>query len=177
MPALGPLSISKERFSSSLANSSTFQAMVGAADATAARNRIYNDVVPELDYAKKYTKDELETLRPYAMVSIPDGQGVFRLFRTGRGLTDGYVDNGTVHCQIARDIPPALVDLPEQAEEDFYNVIGQIFVDLVNASNGDGNLDINDISLNWIMLSDPKNRATQGMFQVADFQVGWGLAG
>lgn len=105
-----------------LANCSAFQSLVAAADALGAAGKIYHDAlpVPETD---QYTADELDQLRPLALVYTREDVTGFRYARVGTGISC-WNAAGQICIKIERGI--AGNETPSGADRKFRVIAGQL---------------------------------------------------
>lgn len=163
------LSLSAENMRKTLANSATFQTLVGAASATAALDSIYRWALPKPTSGQQYTLSEIQGLRPYAIISRrgyaakPKGAGA-------------YGESGTFEVELVRDIPEFLWDDAAEILMTWENTVGGIIDDLKALAGTEGNLIIGDITTDdgpW--RNHPGEWPTKGRIQGESIIVDWGL--
>lgn len=166
-------------FRQMLANVDAIQTLFGAANATEALERIYIEALPRPASGDKYTLEELESYRPFALIAIVDGQIMRSDIETvGGQWTHGR--RGAFDLLIERKHPTSGAD----------DVNALAWIDLVDrvrgtadvdnpglielADNGDGYLSIRTVEVAEIWRGDENERQLAGDFQCAVLRVFWG---
>ncbi len=129
----GCISKVEEQLKESLSKSGTFQTLVSAGDAAAAKASIYyEDLADPADNKDSHDADELETYRPYAVVFIEPG-GNFGRREVAVGT---FASFGRVSLLIVRTAENS----PNRGDGDldWLNVVGQILEDLEQLSETAG---------------------------------------
>lgn len=165
-----------------LADSATFRTLVGAADQAAALTHIYRERLPDPAHGDTHTREELEALRPYAVVELVPGQSVLEHEATSGGSFD-FGGRGQVRVTIERDVPAAYIDADDQvdldaAEADWEAVIDGILTDLTALCGGADYLAARQITVaagpyNWHPQYEPK----EGRFQGVVLELSWNDVG
>ena len=113
----GFLSTPVDTLRTMLANSAAFQTWVGAADATAAKARIY-----------PFTIDEGSYTRPYAIVTF--GDGGFSLNNVGTGAADSFQDRGQLRIFFEANVSAGNQGNHADSVYEFTNQIGAVLSDI-----------------------------------------------
>ncbi len=172
--AAGPISLAQEALATSLSASTTFQTLVGAANAAAALAKIHHDeVVATAPAGDEYTKAELQAIRPYALTASAR-QGTLRLQRRATGT---YSDAGKLHLVIVRDITAGeLTAGSSEIIRVWQNQIGQIMDEICAKSD--------DVAASYLIIKDALLVAhwrsheddvpKLGNYLVAEIDIIWG---
>lgn len=161
-----------------LANSAAFQVFVDADDATEAAQRIYHDAVP-LPAAQSYTLDELNELRPYALL-FTDPSGGFRSDKVAMGDSSGdcWNSSGTLIMYLVRTVPAAsegATNPLSDVDTSFRTIIGNVLADLAEMSETAGMLASRSFLVDGPYRNDPVKQKNEGDEQMAIVTIRWGL--
>lgn len=157
-----------------LAACPTFQVMVSAADADQALVAIHHDEVTAPD-GTEYTLDELQTLRPFAVVwTSPEGGG-YQMQKTASGVGSHFMESGELILTLEDDVPEEIKDHPAEVSRRFLNNVGQIVREMADRA-GDDYLNVNRMAI----LNGPRRAhedivPTEGDFQIVTLSIGWGV--
>lgn len=152
-----------------LANCAAFQTFVGAADAAAAANSIYQDALPP-PAADKYTLAELIDLRPYGLVYTLDDSTGFRFTRVGTGV--GCWDaQGVIVIRIERTTPDVE---PAVADASLRTLMGDLVTQIADQCEIAGRLAATSISAMGPHRIADEDVQEQGDLQWFDLHVRWG---
>jgi len=173
--AAGCISLAEEALRKTLAESATFQGLVGAADATEALDSIYVDGLPAPASGDVHTLAELESLRPYAVIFTAERNGLTRIAEAG-GNQLYFNQSGKLSLRLIRDCPDGYGDAPSSAANRTWRTLAGKIMDevgeLAAAANDADMLAITNIALvegpSW---PSPNLAATQGLFQQIEFTV------
>jgi len=159
-----------------LANSSTFQTLVGVANATAAKQSIHRQGLPKPADGRRHTREELEDYRPYAVV-YTDPEDGYQAVADGVN-SDGFAfwETGDLVLRIERDATDEDGDEPTSEDnENWHTTVGQIIDDLKGLAGQGGYLAATAIRLiNGISWNAPNTVHATGLFQSATIAVSWG---
>lgn len=108
-----------------LADCTEFRNLVGATDHASAFARIWHESLPApAGGAERYSLDELEEYRPYAMVFTADLEGATGMRQaTGPG---GWADRGVLRVQLEISTPEDLKDSPTLVDHFIKQTVGRI---------------------------------------------------
>jgi hypothetical protein len=177
--AVAGISISKAALQSQLSKCARFQTFIGGNEA-AALARIKFDALPfPLDengnVKEAYSKEELETARPFAMI-FSDSRRGYSL--NAVGSPTACVEAGTLQIHFEKDISDALRKDPESVNRQWDNDLGQIARQLMDLKATDGMLQIDgQITVQGPFFSMESEQPGQGNFCYALMTVTWGLGG
>lgn len=117
----------------SLAACPAVRTFLGAGDATAAKARIYQDVLPPPTGTKEvHTQADMVALRPYVLLSSEDA---FSKYRQRRRATGCWIGSGSMWVKLARNVPSG--ETPEQAQVSFRTAVAAMIDELAAlADNG-----------------------------------------
>ena len=157
-PPKGTLQLAESHLRNMLSLSGEFQCWTNTRGAEAARARIYYSALPRRPHGETWTREALETLRPYAILHT-------LTFRGDHYATDvryRYIHSGTLIIQLEQTIPAELLaggkglSSEDRAEMHvrFQNTVGRIMDDLENLSGLPGNL-----AFSGIEMTQPWDRA------------------
>lgn len=169
--ATGSLSLSKENLRITLADCATFRTWVGATTAAQALNRIHHEGLPPRTSGEEYTIEELNALRPYALLSTES----FGSRHEAASTSFDYRDSGTIRCRLVQEVPQEIADDHGEIGRRFDNVVGGIMDDLAALSGQGGYLAIEgmDMPEPWTRTEDNR-QATDGDFVQVDLLFEWG---
>lgn len=138
--AAGGISLAEHYAAEMLAASAAFRTLVGAANAAAARQRIYFDALPppEGDQAV-FSADELARYRPFAIVFTPSENS----YRRVREATGTYVESGQIGIHLEANVPGNLGSDDGPLMRSWKNTVGQILDDLEALAYEAGYLAVN----------------------------------
>ena len=108
-----------------LADSTAMRTFLGAANATEAKAKIFQDALPP-PAAEEYTRAEMEALRPYVVLSTEDAFAKYRKVRIATGC---WTSSGSIWAMVTRNVPEG--ETPEQAQQSFRTSIGSIIDELI----------------------------------------------
>jgi hypothetical protein len=157
-----------------LAAGAVWRSWTGAGSAAAAATRVYIEALPLPVDRAEYTPDELERLRPFALI-WPDPSQAFRAVPVGVART---IDGGTMMLTIEDGIETGLIDQFEEAITQFRNRIEGVIADLITAGAGHTAGYLVDPRIETV--ESPHRRgaeveAAQGVFHQATYRVQWGM--
>jgi hypothetical protein len=165
--ATGAIGKSLEALRTSLANVTAWQTWTGSADATAAANKIHliDLPKPEDDESREpYAQEDVESLRPFAIVGLPDNSGGMDSVAEGVAV---YTDSYTLQLEI--EAAPLAGVSEADAEMTFINNLDAILLGLKQNSRIGGYLYIN--SLRVTSLQRPSRTAGQGDYFSALIEI------
>jgi hypothetical protein len=141
----GGLAKAQQNLATTLANCAEWQDWTGAVDATQAENRIHHDALPGPRFGREYTRQELQTFRPYALIWTDEEDG-HRSEKVAEG--GNYArESGTLYIRFAADVPEAIEEQPGEADRRINSRVGTIVQELYAraASTPAGSLAIKNI--------------------------------
>lgn len=169
----GSLSLSQSYLRAMLSECAAFQTWVSAANATEALASIYYEGLPDpADKNVGYTRDELESVRPYAVIFLDEEEG-FLKSHIATGSSYDFEDHGRLKLRLEQDAPDDVGDEPNSdANLRWKNVIGQIIDDLCGLAGTAGNLAFTEIGVDFgPYWGDPKRVPSDGVWQGVDIGV------
>ena len=181
--ASGPIATAKSLLRAMLSGCYAFQNLDGVSrSASVLLDRIYLDALPPpRGQAADYTREQLEDLRPYAIVYMPEERG-FETWHTSGGGRQGFTPRGVLRIILFRAVPEDEQDDPGSADRSFENAVGSIIQSgvtnqpgLVELSGTSTYLQLGWIGLDSIERSHPNQYPTEGDFQAATITVRWGV--
>lgn len=142
--ASGPVSLAQERARLTLADSTTFRTLVGAAGQAAALTCIYHDGLPPPANGSDHSLAELQGYRPFAIVwTHPDNGHV--LARDSGGLGGSHQERGVILIDFEWDVATALADDRQAIALQAHNAIGNIKKEMLALAGEYPYLDIMEI--------------------------------
>jgi hypothetical protein len=171
---VGCISLAEQYLRQTLAASETFRSAVGAGNPAAALAHIYtDDLPPPAGGAATYSRSDLETLRPFAVVWTEEQDG---LRRQADAVSDArnYGGSGRLAVLFEQDVPSQVVNDPPEASRRFKNTLGLIIDEMLAVAGTPDYLDIAAITLRGgPTRSHPDAQATEGDFLAALLSVEW----
>lgn len=164
----------QEVMRATLAASSSFQAMVGAANASAALARIYHDELPApASGGHSHTLVEITALRPCAVVYTQVGQGGWRADREAMG--DGCWNySGVIVVVLMRNVPEADKYDLAKVDTDFRTIAGNVVTDLIALNETAGYLTMDRIDAMGPYRTGMKELESEGDAQSYEIVIAWG---
>lgn len=172
--AAGPISLAREYLRATLADVTAFRTWVGADTQALALARIHTTDLPPPETRNTYSREELEALRPYAIVHTSG----YRTDFTAIGSHHEYIDSGTLILRLQENVPVEIAGNDPEISERWENTLGQIIDGLWGlAGSAAGYSRITAIRMPESYIRAHKTlHATQGDFVVVDLEVDWGNA-
>lgn len=162
----GELSAAIENLRQSVAGSAAFQSLVGAADSAEALQRVHVTALPRPTQGGKFSREELEDLRPYALIYFDENSGV-TFEKDAAGESDEFgTRHGRMHLELARDVPAELANDLSAAELDWIRVVDAIIEDLMDLSGVAGHLSFNRLLTEGPGRNHPNRIPTEGDCQM-----------
>ncbi|MFZ5785121.1 MAG: hypothetical protein ACOY3Y_01655 [Acidobacteriota bacterium] len=170
----GSLSLAQEHLRVMLADAPVFRAWCAAADQAEALAHVYHEGLPAPPDGVEYSRDELESLRPYAVVFTAERAG-FELLLSGIGETWDYNASGRLILRLRENCPEGFGDEPtSEAGLRWKNTLGGIMQDLAELSGGEGYLHVQRVRLEdgpyW---PHPNLIPSEGLWLGADLSIEW----
>lgn len=170
----GPVALAQDALKDMLADCQAFQDLVDAVDSAEAAESIHLRGLPGPDNGKRHTKDELQGYRPYAIIFTHRDDGLQAMADATSADGFDFSVNGRLGIRLERDAGETNGDDPDsQDNEEWENIIGKIWDELMDLAGRGGYLaatDINLVDFNW----NPKaEHESMGIYQGAIFTVGW----
>jgi len=167
----GPLSLPLFHLREMLADSPAFQAFVNAANAAEARERIHYSALPA-QYGETYTVEELNELRPFAMIGIPSEES-YEMTTIAGGGPFNWTDEGQIILYLEWDVADAFQRDRAAADVDAMNTIGAILSEIQDRSGLAGFLCIDRIRLSAIFRTKTEEHNTQGDAYMVELTLNW----
>lgn len=170
--AEGGISLAEENLARTLSDCARFRAWAGANNQAQALKRIYFDALPppEGDRAA-HTRDSIEKLRPFAMISTIPQNGYSR----GRVGTETYAEAGNLIIVLEENVPDNLAADDAAASRRFKNTLGVIIDELLALAYQPTYLAIDQVGLQGPMRCHPDDVEAQGDHQLAFLAVAFGV--
>ncbi len=172
----GPISLAQQNLRLSLADSTAWRSWVDATTQEQALNRIHLIGLPPAD-DDFYTRIELETKRPYAIVAMaPEGGFMQRALASGATRTPG--DSGVLLLTIADDVPQEIESNLAELDMRFLNNVGAVLDDMWDVNGTGGYLAFSEVGV----LLGPyravqEAQSGQGDWVGIDLRFNWGVSG
>ncbi len=168
----GSLSLSKANLKNSLANSATFQAFVGAANATEASARIHNSAWPIPADGVAHTLAECLDIRPCAVIAVNLDEGHSGYISTQE--TDGGFNRmGILTLLIYWTIPDEIKTDINEISTRMENLLGQIMRDIELQVNQADRLDFKTDYIGKIERSKVEDVFNEGDELVGEMVFVW----
>lgn len=167
----GVISKALEYARAMLADCGTFQTLVGAANATEALDSIHYDAPPPPADNDEATQTELETLRPFAVVSTME----YRSRSMAEPL--GFSDSATVYVYVEADIDAADVNDPGEYLMGFRNTIGALVTELKERRATAGFLVFDELTARGPVGSHPDAASGEGSYVWAELNLSYDVGG
>jgi len=170
----GGMSLAQEYLRTALADCSTFQAWVGAADQAEALARIYHEALPAPANGNEYTLAELQAYRPFALIWTSEQNGYSK-----RRLAVGtWAESGRIMIRLEEDVDPQIANDPAEVARRFRNTIGQIIDELCALTDpGAGYLVFHTVTVEAGPIRTEEDEArTLGDAQAVELSVEYGSA-
>lgn len=177
----GSLSIALSNVRATIAAAASWQAWCGAADADAAAERVHYFALPEPASRDGYQPEELDALRPAAVLTFNTPEWMPRAGFTARWTREGheqFVDGGSAYVIVNHAVVAEDGDGNERAHADvmgeFVNLLGTLVDDMLDLADP-------PCLIQSVTLVVEPSRATevqkgmQGDFCQAMLKVDWGL--
>ncbi len=162
--ATNALALAQNHLRVSLADCATFRAWVGATGDDAqqqARDRIHDEGLPEPPLGVVYSLEEIQALRPHAIISTLS----FRSEHDSSGSGFGFAHSGILVLRLEQDVPTDIANDMAEIGRRFTNLVGAIWDELEALSGGGGYLAIESID-----MGEPFGRsAEQDAESIGDF--------
>ena len=120
-----------------LSHSSTWQSWVRASDATEAEASIHLGATPPPADGSQYSNEELRSLWPLAVISLPPDGGGFQAARDGDGTELVWPERGRIVMGIEDAIASHRLRAPGDALVEYLNELGGIMRDMLDLSGTD----------------------------------------
>jgi hypothetical protein len=173
----GP-SLAEDYLAQSLANSAQWQTDTDSADAAEALTHIYFTSLPPSDDGDTFSREELDELRPFAIISTVPMRGGYSWRRIG---AEAWDDSGQLMLTFEYNVPDSMADDNQAIVRWFENRWGKVLrgssgASLTELAHQGGYLAINQIDLDLQGRANEKFYETQGDFMLASFTVSWGVS-
>jgi len=129
--AEGPITLAEGYLAATFAACARFQTLMSAANAAAALARIYIDSLPQPaavngNVPDEYTRAQLETLRPFLLISQPPRKN----YRRSRVATDCYAESGILTAYLEVSVATGDREDLSTAFRKFKNHVGVILTQM-----------------------------------------------
>lgn len=168
-----PLSVAMDALRTLISESLTFRTWVNKATPTLAKADIHVVGLPDPAKSSGYGLQEIQALRPFALLGFPAAGGGLTAQRIGDGTQLTFNEFGRILMAFEDDIDPA--DSHEDAAFKFLNNVGGIINDMVALAGVNGGFWAQAFEMVGLWRSDPDDRSTAGDFYWASFDVPWGV--
>lgn len=179
-PAAGPIATVEERLATSLATCHYFRELVDAVDVSEALESIHYDVLEPPENKETYTTEELDDLRPFAVISTePEAGCVFGHDATSSSFR--FSQSGVLWLHLEKAIDVDDLGNPAEYLRKWKNELGQII------KSGDGNqpgllelagvasyLAIRRVHLLGPFVGDENDEPGKGNYVWASLRIEWG---
>lgn len=160
------------KIATALANSSRFQEIVEAADATIAATKIFGEQVSNPANGHAYTLDELKNMKAYGQVYSADEAPYSRTFAESRIVPSGaaiiWVERLVTEYEQNNEIPLSV-------ERWFKNRIGDLMVQIETYLRETSGLQVRShVVSNGPGLNDSNKWDANGMWQGIELTLEWG---
>lgn len=162
----GSITLVEDAARDTLAASAEFQSMVGAADATEAKDSIYFDSQPE-PAAEAYTKAERESISSHALIwTDPEEDGfVLRSEAVGDSGYEFTDQSGSIKIQLCQAYPDEDRD---EADRLWKNRVGTIVDEMCDLAGTGGYFAFHEVIGEGPFRTDEDDRATDGDWHFYD---------
>ncbi len=169
----GSISLAQEYLRVTLANSARFRTWTDTIESEqGALAKIHHEALPPAaNNAAQHTVAELETYRPYAIVSTDQEAEGFSVVRDAMG---SWKESGKLTLELCEDVPSNLLANLFEARLLFKNTVGVIIDEMRALADQAGKLNFTGIVLAggpWFSSEDVASG--QGVFQWIDLSVVW----
>lgn len=156
-----------------LAACDVFQEFVGAANSTEALERIYHDAFPKPN-GDKYTLEELEAIRPCALIFTPDAQGYITEYDSSLA---GWRARGIVYCVLYRTVPTSIQNEPGEVATTFRVIMSNLINELKDKADAisGGMLAARRMMANGPFRADETQVNELGDEQAYELIIEWGV--
>ena len=168
-----PLSLAMDSLRTLISESATFRTWVNKATPALAKADIHLVGLPDPAKSSGYELDEIQDLRPFALLGFPAAGGGLTASRIGDGTQLTFNESGLLMMAFVDNIDPA--DSHEDAAFKFLNNVGGTFNDMVALAGSNGFLWASTLEMVEVWRSDPDDRSTMGDFYWASINVSWGI--
>ncbi len=179
-PAIGIITTAEEKLGENIAHATRFQTITGSADATEAKQHIYYSSLPDPQDGSAYTKEELQSYRPYAMIWTDENTGL-TMVKTGEQRT--WIGSGSIFAEFGYNADPTKSQA--EIEREWKNILGEMLFqttqpdpfDGIIENAGEGNfLDIRRVVVRQVNHWELEDETEQGAWSEAVIQFDWGVA-
>ena len=166
--ASGSLSLAQTNLATLLANCTAWRTLTGAGDAAEGLGHIWHDALPPPADAHEHALNELETYRPFALISTPPNDG-FETEVIAGGVGLSYTEGGQLEVIIEADVPEDIRTNPAEVMLRFRNHIGDIIDDLRSLAGPGGTAYLN---VSKLMVTEGPYRSNEEQYEKeGDFQT------
>jgi hypothetical protein len=167
----GCIRLPAQTLRTTLAACDAFQSFVDAADADAALLRIHEDGVLPPDDMKEFRVEELNALRPYAIIWTE----TIRFDADAFGVGNEFGGSGSMLIHLAENAPDGVTQASIEVTHQMTNDLGDIMDDLMDLAGTPGYLDITAMTPKELPgWGGEADAAGQGLYIAADLAVDWG---
>jgi hypothetical protein len=139
----------------SLADCTVFRSWAGAGSRADALKRIYiGDPPPPVDNSDTRSREGMESIRPFAVVDIPQSGILFKRAGVGAAMHVSIV-GGALSLLLEQDVPKNLYNEPSEMWIQFWNTVGRICRrDVDDAGTVDGLLDLDPTTDDYLPITE-----------------------
>lgn len=172
--AEGEISLAEDYLASTIAASARFQSLVGAANATAAKERIYFDLLPPPVHGEKHSRPELVALRPCCIVYTDENAGLtFVHDASGVDFSFNFT-GGQINFELIANVPDQYSHDPSAVARWFKNHVGVIVKEMGGYAGKAGYLAIERLEVGNIGRAPVNKVPTYGDYVGVVGTVQWG---
>jgi len=170
----GPIVDAEVLLADTLAASSHFQTLVGAANAAEASERIFHDELPrpEGETDADTLADFLDRL-PFAVLWTNPEEG-FAATAAAGGAHHEFIDSGELVVEVWKRVADADLDDDAAAARAFKREVGLVLTDLMELAGAAGYLAITRLRAAGPWRTHPDDAWTQGQALFARLNISWG---
>ena len=172
--AEGAITLAESYLAASFAACARWQAWCGADDADEALESIYfDDLPPPPEAAKSYTREQLDSLRPYILIYSDEQTGV-TWDHQSHSTGFGFRDNGTLKGFFEAAVDPQIAHDQQRLFRQFKNDVGVLVDELLALAGLAGYLAISTLSLYGPIRSHNDQQPGEGDYVQMMFTITWG---
>ena len=173
----GCISKAQEFLRTTIANSATFQTLVGAGDAATALASIYHEALPPpAGNATEPALAELQCYRPVACGWTNEEEGGCIKSLQSISTRSDFREAGQLFAFSEEDVPIGIANDPSEVDLQFKNTVGQIIDDVCLLAGQAGYLAFNQIASSGPFRTHENAVKTEGDAQSMLLRFDWGAA-
>lgn len=174
--AAGSLSLTLDRLCDTIAKAAAFRTWIGASGSdadqnTQAKGRVFFDELPPPDTGGEYTREQLEALRPFALIRF----GNYHSESDSTGDASSFATrSGSCMLRFVEDVPDAIHNNIPEIGRRIRNAVGQVLDDMEALREIAGYLTITSIDIPEDFQISPEDELeTQGVTAELEVLVGF----